>query len=36
MPDIFEKEGMQLRTWHVTLSSKDLHLVGIEPTTLSV
>ena len=29
-------EGMHLRTWHFTLSSKDLHLVGIESTTFSV
>ena len=36
MPDIYEKEGMHLRTWHFTLSSKDLHLVGIESTTFSV
>ena len=36
MPDIHEQEGMHLRTWHVTLSSKDLHLVGIESTTFSV
>ena len=36
MPDIYEKEGMHLRTWHFTLSIKDLHLVGIESTTFSV
>ena len=36
MPDTHEQEGMHLRTWHVTLSSKDLHLVGIKPTTFSV
>ena len=36
MLDIHEKEGMHLRTWHFTLSSKDLHLIGIESTTFSV
>ena len=36
MPDIHEQEEMRLRTWHFTLSSKDLHLVGIEQTTFSV
>ena len=36
MPNTHEQEGMHLRTWHFTLSSKDLHLVGIEPTKFSV
>ena len=36
MPDTFENGGDAPTYVHFTLSSKDLHLVGIESTTFSV